>query len=233
MASSYRWVIVFLGGLMGCVAIGAMFSLAVFLDPMSAETGWSRAMISTAMTIDFLVMGLAGFFWGTVSDRIGPRPVVMIGAVLLGLGLVVASRATSPLTFQLGFGLLVGVSAGAFFAPMIAAVTGWFETGRALAVSLVSAGIGVAPMTMTPFAGWLISSYDWRTAMAAMGVLAWGLLIPAALFVRRPPAPPARTRRRRPRATRRAARCARRSSPFSAAPTSCAAPPMPGRSSTC
>ena len=83
----YRWVMVFLGGLMGCVAIGAMFSLAVFLDPMSAETGWSRAGISTAMTIDFLIMGVAGFLWGTLSDRYGPRPVVLIGAVLLGAGL--------------------------------------------------------------------------------------------------------------------------------------------------
>ena len=184
----YRWVMVFLGGLMGCVAIGAMFSLAVFLEPMSAETGWSRAGISTAMTLDFLIMGVAGFLWGTLSDRWGPRPVVLIGAVLLGAGLVVASRATTPLTFQLGFGLIVGLSAGAFFAPMIAAVTGWFTTGRALAVSLVSAGMGMAPMTMTPFAGWLISTHDWRTAMAAMGVLAWVLLVPAAFFVRRPPA---------------------------------------------
>ena len=188
MRVPYRWVIVFLGGLMGCVAIGAMFSLAVFLEPMSEETGWSRAGISTAMTLDFLVMGVAGFLWGAASDRWGPRPVVLIGAVLLGAGLVVASRATSPLTFQIGFGLLVGLSAGAFFAPMIAAVTGWFETGRALAVSLVSAGMGMAPMTMTPFAGWLISNHDWRTAMAAMGVLAWALLIPAALFVRAAPA---------------------------------------------
>ena len=184
----YRWVMVFLGGLMGCVAIGAMFSLAVFLDPMSAETGWSRAGISTAMTLDFLIMGVAGFLWGAASDRYGPRIVVLIGAVLLGAGLVVASRATTPLTFQLGFGLLVGLSAGAFFAPMIAAVTGWFDSGRALAVSLVSAGMGMAPVTMTPFAGWLISTYDWRTAMAAMGVAAWVLLIPAALLVRRPPA---------------------------------------------
>jgi MFS family permease len=184
----YRWVIVFLGGLMGCVAIGAMFSLAVFLEPMAAETGWSRAGISTAMTIDFLIMGVAGFLWGSASDRYGPRIVALIGAVLLGAGLLVASRATTPLTFQLGFGLLVGLSAGAFFAPMVAAVTGWFDTRRALAVSLVSAGMGMAPLTMTPFAGWLISAYDWRTAMAAMGVLAWVLLIPAALLVRGAPA---------------------------------------------
>lgn len=191
MPVPYRWVIVFLGGLMGCVAIGAMFSLAVFLDPMSAETGWSRAGISTAMTLDFLIMGVAGFLWGAASDRYGPRVVTLAGAVLLGAGLVVASRATTPLTFQLGFGLLVGLSAGAFFAPMVATVTGWFDTRRALAVSLVSAGMGMAPLTMTPFAGWLISSYDWRTAMAAMGLLAWALLIPAALFVRAAPAAPA------------------------------------------
>jgi MFS family permease len=187
MPSSYRWVIVGLGALMGCVAIGAMFSLAVFLGPISAATGWSRAAISSAMTLDFLVMGLAGFVWGAVSDRLGPRLVVLIGAILLGTGLWVASRATSPLTFQIGFGVLVGVSAGAFFAPMIATVTGWFDTQRALAVSLVSAGMGVAPMTISPFAAWLVTHYDWRMAMAVIGTLAWVLLIPAALLVRRPP----------------------------------------------
>jgi MFS family permease len=183
----YRWVIVGAGALMTCVAIGAMFSLAVFLGPMSGSTGWSRATISTAMTLDFLIMGVAGFLWGTVSDRFGARIVVLIGAVLLGIGLFVASRATSPLAFQLGFGVLVGIAAGAFFAPMIATVTGWFDTQRGLAVSLVSAGMGVAPMTISPLAAWLISNYDWRTAMAAIGALAWILLIPAALFVRAPP----------------------------------------------
>ena len=71
MPVPYRWVIVFLGGLMGCVAIGAMFSLAVFLEPMSAETGWSRAGISTAMTLDFLIMGVAGFLWGAAERPLG------------------------------------------------------------------------------------------------------------------------------------------------------------------
>jgi MFS family permease len=185
MTSSYRWVIVACGALMTCVGIGAMFSLAVYLQPMSADTGWSRTGISSAMTLDFLVMGAAGFGWGALSDRIGPRLVVLTGAVLLGLGLTLASGATSLPQFQLTYGLIVGLAAGAFIAPMIAAVTGWFEQNRSLAVSLVGAGMGVAPMTISPFARWLISTYDWRTAMMTIGIAAWLLLVPAALLVRR------------------------------------------------
>ena len=187
MGPSYRWVIVGVGALMTCVGIGAMFSLAVYLEPMSAETGWSRAGISGAMTIDFLTMGIAGFAWGAVNDRFGTRPVVLSGALLLGLGLFLASRATSLVEFQLTYGILVGLAAGAFFAPMIAAATQWFDDNRSLAVSLVSAGMGVAPMTISPFARWLISTYDWRTAMMTIGLMAWALLIPAALFVRQAP----------------------------------------------
>ncbi len=144
MGPSYRWVIVGVGALMTCVGIGAMFSLAVYLEPMSAETGWSRAGISGAMTIDFLTMGIAGFGWGAASDRLGTRPVVLSGALLLGLGLFLASRSTSLIEFQLTYGILVGLAAGAFFAPMIAAATLWFDNNRSLAVSLVSAGMGVA-----------------------------------------------------------------------------------------
>ncbi len=185
---TYRWAIVALGALMSCVAIGAMFSLAVFLGPLSADTGWSRAGISSAMTLNFIVMGLGAFAWGALSDRFGVRPVVLAGAVLLGLALVLASRMTSLPAFQLVYGVLVGLAASAFFAPMMAAVTGWFDTHRSLAVSLVSAGMGVAPLTISPFAQWLITTYDWRTAMLVIGIGAWILLIPAALVVRRPPA---------------------------------------------
>lgn len=187
MNLSYRWVIVAAGALMTCVAIGAMFSLAIFLAPMSAETGWSRTGISTAMTLDFLVMGAAGFGWGTLSDRIGPRWVTLVGALLLGAGLALASRTDELWQFQLTYGLLVGLAAGAFFAPMIAAATGWFTENRSLAVSLVSAGVGVAPMTISPFASWLIANHGWRNAMLTVGIAAWALLIPASLLVRRPP----------------------------------------------
>lgn len=193
MERSYGWVIVGAGALMGCVAIGAMFSLAVFLQPMSDATGWSRTGISSAMTLDFLTMGIAAFGWGALTDRFGPRIVVLSGAILLGLGLALASRASSLLEFQIIYGVVVGVAAGAVFAPMIATVTGWFEERRGLAVSLVSAGMGVAPMTVSPFASWLIGSYDWRTALLAIAIMSWVLLVPAALLVRRAPSAPSST----------------------------------------
>ena len=83
MNRSYRWVIVAAGGLLGCVAIGAMFSLPVFLRPMAQETGWSVTGISTAMTIGFLAMAAASMVWGSLSDRFGPRPIVLTGSVVL------------------------------------------------------------------------------------------------------------------------------------------------------
>ncbi len=187
MRLQYGWIIVAAGALMGCVAIGALFSLAVFLQPMSEATGWSRTGISTAMTLDFLTMGVAAFGWGALSDRYGPRPVVLTGAVLTGLGLALASQATSLLEFQLIYGVVVGVAAGAILAPTMATVTGWFDKHRSIAVSLVSAGMGMGPMTISPLASWLLESQDWRTAQLTIAIVAWALLIPAALFMRRAP----------------------------------------------
>lgn len=188
MSRNYGWVIVAAGAVITCVAMGAMFALPVYLQPIAEETGWTRAGISTAMTIGFIVMGVAGFGWGTLSDRIGARPVVLIASVLLVTGLVIASRATDLVVFQAAYGGLVGASGGAFFAPIMAATVGWFEKNRSLAVSLVSVGGGVAPMVITPFASVLISTYGWRMAMLYIAVGAFVVLIPAAMLIRRAPA---------------------------------------------
>ncbi|WP_175977412.1 MFS transporter [Burkholderia sp. BCC1047] len=186
--SRYRWVIVAAGGLMGCVAIGAMFSLPVFLRAIARDTGWSMTGISAAMTLGFIAMAFASMAWGSLSDRVGTRPVVIAGAVLLSASLALASRAPSLLVFQLTFGLAVGGATAAIFAPMMACVTGWFDTHRSLAVSLVSAGMGMAPMTMAPLAAWLVSVRDWRTSMLLIAALAAVVMIPVSLLVRRAPA---------------------------------------------
>ena len=170
--SSYGWIVVGAGALMTCVGFGTMMSLAVFLQPISTAMGWSNSGISAASTIDFLCMGFAAFFWGTLSDRFGTRIVVLAGSVLLGIGLIGASQAANLWQFQFFFGVLIGISAGSFYAPMVAVASAWIEQHRSLAVALVSAGMGVAPLTIAPFASWLITTYDWRTAMLVVGVVA-------------------------------------------------------------
>jgi MFS family permease len=140
------------------------------------------------MTIGFLAMALTSMIWGTLSDRLGPRPVVLTGSIVLAASLALASRAPSLLAFQFIFGIMVGAATAAIFAPMMACVTGWFDTHRSLAVSLVSAGMGIAPMTMAPLAAWLVSNHDWRTSLLILAVVVAIIMIPVSLLVRRPPA---------------------------------------------
>ena len=137
------------------------------------------------MTLDFLAMGIAGFGWGALSDRFGPRRVVLAGSVLLGLGLALASRATSQTGFRLPTASSSASPPAASSRPCSRRSWDGSTRHRSLAVSLVSVGIGVAPMTLSPFAAWLVSHTDWRTAQLTIAILVWVLLTPAALFVRR------------------------------------------------
>jgi MFS family permease len=186
--SHYRWVMVAAGGLLGCVAIGGMFSLPVLLQPIVRDTGWSVTGVSSAMTVGFLAMAATSMMWGTLSDRYGPLPVVLTGSVVIAVSLALASRTTSLLAFQFVFGVMIGAGTSAIFAPMMATVTGWFDTHRSLAVSLVSAGMGMAPMTMSPLVAWLVSHHDWRTSMLIVAAVVGAIMIPVSLIVRRPPA---------------------------------------------
>jgi len=185
---AYRWVIVAAGGVLGCVAMGAMFALPVFIVPMAQSTGWSRTGISTAMTIAFLSMAVGSMVWGAMVDRFGPRLVVVSGSILLAVSLALLSQCQTLLQFQLVFGILVGIGTAAIFAPLMATVTGWFETRRSLAVSLVSAGMGMAPLTMSPVAAWLVSVYDWRISYLAIAAIVAAIMIPLSFLILRPPA---------------------------------------------
>jgi MFS family permease len=189
----YGWIIVGAGIVITCLGMGTMMSLGIFLQPMSAATGWSRSAISTAALLNFLCMGPASFLWGALSDRYGTRTVVLWGGVLLGLGLVAASQAGTVGEFQILFGMIIGVAAGSFYAPLTAAATRWFTRHRSLAVALISSGFAIGSATISPFARWLIDDYGWRTAMFTLGGLSWLLIIPAALLVRKPPVLPRTT----------------------------------------
>jgi MFS family permease len=183
----YGWVVVAAGMLISCVSMGSCLSIGVFLQSMTEDTGWSRTGVSSAGTFVFLAMGASAFGWGRLNDRWGTRPVVLSGMVLLGIGLIAASRATSLVQFELLFGVLVGVAGGSVYAPLMTVASAWFDRQRNLAVSLVSAGMGMSPLVVAPFVGWMIGSYGWRTAMLTLGIAAIVVLIPVAMLIRKPP----------------------------------------------
>jgi MFS family permease len=184
----YRWVIVAVGAALSCVSMGAMFSLPVLVRPIATATGWSTTGVSGAMTIAFLTMAVGSFSWGALSDRIGSRFTCLIGSVLLAAGLLLASFAHSVLVFQFAFGVVVGAGSSAIFAPLMACVTGWFETQRNLAVSLVSAGFGIAPLTMSPWVAQLAARHDWREVLQIVATVSVASMVPLSLFIARPPA---------------------------------------------
>ena len=117
------WIVVAVGMLTTFMAMGSLLSLPVFLAPISADMGWSRGGIAFGITISFIVMGFASFVWGSLSDRYGPRPVLLTGIALLAIGWAWVSRATSLLEFQLVYGVVIGAASGSLMAPLMSTVT--------------------------------------------------------------------------------------------------------------
>jgi len=181
---SYGWIVVAASAAIICIGMGALFSLGVFLVPIERATGWSRGAISTVALLNWIAMGVGSFAWGVLSDRIGGRGVALAGGCLLGLGLVLASQAQTLWQFYVTFGVLVGFSVGAFYAPLTSTATKWFTERRGLAVAVVSSGIGVGILVISPLARALTSAWDWRVAMLVLGDIAWLVIIPTALLIR-------------------------------------------------
>jgi MFS family permease len=185
---SYGWVVVGAAALITCVGMGALFSLGIFLKPIEETMGWSRTGISVIALLNWIFMGVGSFLWGALSDRYGGRVVALAGGALLGLGLVLSSQVVALWQLQMTFGVMVGLAVGAFYAPLTATATRWFTANRGLAVALVSAGIGLGVLIVSPLARWITSVADWRIAMLVLGDLAWLTIIPAALLIREHPA---------------------------------------------
>jgi MFS family permease len=184
----YGWLVLAVSAVVICLGMGALFSLGVFLKPIEQSLGWSRSAISTVALLNWLAMGVGSFVWGTLSDRLGTRMVAGAGGFLLGLGLVLSSQVSTLWQLQLGFGVLVGFAVGAFYAPLTSTATRWFTTNRGLAVSIVSAGIGLGILIVAPLARWLTTLFDWRMAMLILGDVCWVVIIPLSLLIRNAPA---------------------------------------------
>src|SRR5438105_8786825 len=168
---------------------GVAYSFGAFVGPMESEFGALHAATSEVFSITaFLYFGL-GLLSGRAVDRFGPRPILLLGALAMGAGLLLTSQIGQLWLAYLTYGLGVGIATGCGYVPMVAVVTGWFERRRSLANGLAVSGIGVGTLVGAPLAGLLIYLYGWRAAYALLGVASAALLVLAALLSAKPPAP--------------------------------------------
>lgn len=184
----YGWIIVWAAFTILFVSFGAAYSFTAFFTPLQQEFGATRGDTS-------LVFGIAGFlyfflgaFSGPAGDRLGPKPVVVFGAIVAALGLYFAATATRIEQVYWGYGLGVGVGVGCMYVPAVGAVQRWFARRRATASGLAITGIGVGTF-VAPFAAHeLIQLLDWRQTYIVMAIIVLVLGIVSGLLLENSPA---------------------------------------------
>ena len=158
----------------------------VFLPVLSEALGWSRGAISTALSINLLVGGLAGFGIGALADRYGPRVMLVLTVMLAGAAFALVSLVGAIWQLYLFVGVLGGVGTSSFYLLSATTIARWFKERRGLALSLVLVGFNLGYVSAGPLAAWLIAEFGWRTAYAALGVGAGLIALLGAVSVRIP-----------------------------------------------
>ncbi|HVO82795.1 MAG TPA: OFA family MFS transporter [Syntrophobacteria bacterium] len=186
VATTYpRWVPLLLGLLSSTTCGMLLYAWSVFIKPLNAEFGWSRAEIAMAFAICCLVFGLMTFPAGRLSDKYGPKLVVCAGGLILGIGFVLSGFITSKYQLYVTYGLIAGFGGGVIYLPPIATAPKWWPDRRALATGFAVVGLGLGSFIMGPLATAIIQNpaYGWRyvfwycgTAMGIIAIIAGFLL---------------------------------------------------------
>jgi MFS family permease len=179
------WVV---AGAFLCMLTGyaVAYSFAAFFGALESEFGARRGETALVFSISAFLYFLLGFPAGLIADRTGPRPVVVGGLLLIAVGLVAASQATSLWQVYAGYGLGVGVGIGLSYVPSVAAVQRWFVRRRGAASGIAVAGIGVGTLVGAPLAHHLIAGIGWRqtylvlAAVTVLGAVVSGALVRSA-----------------------------------------------------
>lgn len=183
----YGWWIVIASMIIGIYTAGSFYyGFAFFVGPIRDEFDWTTAVIALAVGLRTMEMGIAAPAMGFLTDRFGPRRIVLAGGLVGGLGLMLLSQTHSIAEF---FGAFLVMSVG-FSAcgsvVLTTAVANWFRTRVGLAMGLTTTGFGLGGI-MVPLVSWLIENYDWRTTLIIFAIGSWIILPLCALVLRHKP----------------------------------------------
>ena len=164
----YGWIVVGAAFVVMFLGFGAAYSFGAFFKALQDEFSADRAEISLVFSLSIFLMFLVGALAGPAADRLGPRRVIAAGMVLIGVGLLIASRATALWQLYIIYGLTIGLGVGFSYVPAVGTVQRWFVRRRGLASGLAVSGIGAGTLVGPLAAIWLIGLFDWRGAYVAM-----------------------------------------------------------------
>ena len=182
----YRYIIVSIAFIVMVIAWGVNYSFGVFFTPLLDEFGWTRAMTSGAFSLAMFSEGLGGVFMGRICDRFGPRLVVSVCGILLGMGYMLMSQVSTVWHLYLFYGVVIGIGLSGTYVPLISTVSKLFNRRRGLMTGIVSSGMGAGTLFITPFATWLILIKGWRFSYMTIGLATLIIIIVSARFLRKP-----------------------------------------------
>jgi MFS family permease len=155
----------------------------IFLKPITEDMGWGRGALAVALLAGSLGAAVAGPVAGMMMDRMGARPVMLAGAITIGLALLAGSRITLLWQLYVVFGIIgCGLMCGTII-PCSLLISNWFISRRGTAMGGAFVGTSVGGMVMSPVANWIILNYGWRTAFALSGLTILVLVTPVILLV--------------------------------------------------
>lgn len=171
-AFHFGWVIVGVSFVTLALAYGVWYSFSVFFVALLKEFGWSRSLAAGAFSLFVILHSLTGPLVGGMVDRLGPRRVILLGSIFLGVGLALCSLIRAWWQFYLFFGVIAAVGVGSIgWVPNTTLVQRWFKAGRGLAMGIISSGIGIGILVCVPSFQLLITQVGWRVTYLIMGFL--------------------------------------------------------------
>jgi len=183
----YGWVMTIVSSLVLATNALIFYSFGLFLIPITTEFNWERGALSAALSINMVTAGFIGILAGRLSDRYGPRFLVTAGGIFTGAGFILLSQISSLWQAFLVWGLLLAIGGSESFIPIMSTIPRWFSERRGIAVGLTVTGFGLGGIIAPILAQWLISSYGWRQAYMALGILMAIIIIPLAQFMKHSP----------------------------------------------
>ena len=185
--SAAGWLVVAATATATFAVFGVAYSFGAVFTAIREEFGVGKGQAALFFSITTFIYFVVGVFTGRLADRYGPRPILLAGAVSMGLGLFLTSLVNNIALGYLTYGMGVGIGVGCAYVPMVATVGGWFEKDRTKAMGVAVAGIGVGTLVGAPLAKQLVISYGWRNTFVVLGIGSAALLGLAAIGARRPP----------------------------------------------